>query len=179
MLKCNYAYKHLKIKIGPLEMVVELSIDNMLGSKIYAAKTNMLFLDENESWGHACGVGDTEKKAVDMCLGEISKYLSNINDDSLNITEINIPKRITFEYKKQPVVLYFNELANKKIILTRFGQYELGQNDEVLDYISKNIKSLSKGDISNMSNDYYVENGFCPIFNNLSSKYISDNNCNL
>lgn len=120
MIEYDYRYKHLQLIAGAHKMIIELSRDNMFNEISYSAKSNLLFLDNDETWGHAVGVGGNEEDAVKMCLAEIRDYLNY--EFTPIMQELNIPKKITFIYKRRTIILYIEQLDNNFSILTKNGR---------------------------------------------------------
>ncbi|MDD4276148.1 MAG: hypothetical protein PHO33_04130 [Clostridia bacterium] len=171
MFKYSYSYKYFNLKNNVINIVIQLSFDNMLGKGIYAAKTNVLFRDENGDWGHACGVGDTEESALSMCINEIHTYLKSNNKKLDNWTEINLPSKITFLNKEQTITLYLLNEDNKQIILTNDVKIFINPGIDVIKYISKNKKSFLNNGIKSVSADFLKKNDIKAIFDNMSIKF--------
>lgn len=168
-MKYNYCYKYVKININSIDIIIELSFDNTLGEDMYSAKTNLLFKDENGDYGHACGVGRTEEISLKMCLNEIKQYL-NIEDEINDNIELDIPRKITIIHKNKPIILFVKNENEQQIILTKKGRIYIDSNENILDYITKHIKLFIKNGIDNFSKDFFKENNFEPIFDNLFVK---------
>ena len=177
MLRFNYGYKHLKLKIGNLEIIIELSYDNTLKKPIYSAKSNILFKDQYGDWGHAVGVGDNEEQALQMCYKELEDYLNiKFNKvDMANVSDFDLPKRITIQHKEDVVVLYVKAYQEQQVILTSFGKIIIDKNTNLLEYLNKNIKQFINRGVNNMPDEFFANNEFAPIFNKLSTKYNSNN----
>ena len=170
MIKYNYCYKYVKININSIDIIIELSFDNTLGEDMYSAKTNLLFKDENGDYGHACGVGRTEEISLKMCLNEIKQYFNLSGDISEDYTDLDIPKKITIDYNKKPIVLFIKKENNQQIILTNKNKILIDYDENVVEYISKNIKLFVNQSIDNQSGDYFKTMGFEDNFDNMSRK---------
>ena len=99
MIEYDYRYKHLQLIAGPHKIIIELSKDNMFKETSYSVKSNLLFLDNDETWGHAVGVGNNEQDALKMCLSEIRNYLNY--EFTPILQELDMPKKFTFIYKNR------------------------------------------------------------------------------
>ena len=53
----------------------------MFGETSYSVKSNLLFLDNDETWSHAVGVGSNEYDALNMCIDEIENYRKHARDE--------------------------------------------------------------------------------------------------
>ena len=76
MIEYDYRYKHLQLIAGHNKIIIELSKDTMFKQTSFSVKSNLLFLENDETWGHAVGVGSNEQDALKMCLAEIKDYLN-------------------------------------------------------------------------------------------------------
>lgn len=171
MLKYNYSYKYVNFKNDDVNIIIQLSFDNIIGKGIYAAKTNILFKDEYGDWGHACGIGDTEEEALSMCIGEINSYLTNFNIVSDNLTEIKLPKKFIFLDKKQTIVLYITNKNDNQIILTSKDKVIIDKNINIVLYITKNKKQFLHKSIENLSLKFFNKYELDNIFDNMSTKF--------
>ena len=68
MIEYDYRYKHLQLIAGHNKIIIELSKDTMFKQTSFYVKSNLLFLDNDETWGHAVWVGSNEQDALKMCL---------------------------------------------------------------------------------------------------------------
>ncbi|MBO5910493.1 MAG: hypothetical protein J6Q15_03180 [Clostridia bacterium] len=170
MIEYDIAYKHLGLDVGDKKIIVELSLDNMMGEKTFSATSNLLFFDSDETWGHACGVGETEHDALNMCINEIENY-TNSNVDTNMVYETDLPKRLTFVYKKETVILYFKKVDNEYILLTSQGIIKIPNELDLIKYIDKNAKKLSKLGIKQYSKEYFQNHKFEELFENMTEKY--------
>lgn len=167
MFEYDYAYKHLMLKVKDKDIVIELSVDNMYGDKTYSAKTNLSFLDEDETWGKACGIGKNETAALNMCLAELERYThSNLSANMCAV--VDLPKRITFIYKKKTGVVYF-KMKDGLTLLTSSGKEQL-LNDDVLSYVKKNAKRLINESANDENLEFYIGNDFYPTFEGISKR---------
>lgn len=159
-MKYDYAYKYLKVNVGTLTIIIELSISNMLGKLIYSASSNVSFFDD-DTWGRACGVGDTEKEALIMCLNELGLYLST-DSNFLDYEEcVTFPYRITFTYNDKNFVLLFKKCGNRIELMLSCGVVHIEETD-ILKYIEENIQILSNQCEINLQSR--IKNGFYPTF---------------
>lgn len=172
MFKYRYDYKHLNLKINSLNIVIELSKDNTMGSISYSAKTNLMFQDEYGDWGHAVGVGSDEQKALSMCIKEIHDY-TNLNIEANKIYEINLPSRITTVYKNKTVILYVKMVNNEYMLLTNQGVVKLPKNIDIIEYIEENSKKLLQLGVNQNSKEYFEDYNFEEPFENMTEKYCS------
>lgn len=170
MLQFDYGYKHLKLKINSLEIIIEISCDNTLNKMVYAAKTNYLFKDEFGDWGHACGVGNSEDEALTMCIQEIENYLNMKINDKINKINLNMPKRLTIQLRNDVIILYVIDKDGGQVIVSKDNEIKIG-NEDVIKFVSKNLKLFkNKGiDKSSVENLKLKEN--YQFFDNLSYKY--------
>ena len=177
MIEYDYRYKHLQLIAGNCKIIIELSKDNMFKEINYSAKSNLLFLDNDETWGHAVGVGSSEEDALKMCYKELEQYLGLTFDKSItdNISILDIPKQITIENKTDIIILLVKTENNHQVILTNQGKIIIGQDVNIIDYLNKNIKLFINKGINNSSDEFLELNEFSPIFNRLSSKYTPNN----
>ncbi len=176
-MKYDYGYKHLQILINNLKIIVELSEDTMLNRKTYCAKSDLMFKDEYGDWGHAVGVGRNEQDALNMCIDEIDNYTSRHIDMGL-ITEINLPKRIVFEYKKKTIVLYFEQLDNCFSVLTKNGRKNI-ITDNIIEYIANNPKEFINDNVDNYSEQLFKMHNFSKPFDAMTKKYDSSATYNI
>ncbi len=181
MIEYDYGYKHLQLMAGAQEIIVELSKDTMFKETSYSAKSNLLFWDTNEeAWGHAAGVGRNEQDALKMCIGEIENY-TNHNVDMNLMTEIDIPKRFTFIYKKRTGILYIKQKDNNFSILTSKGRIEV-ITDDIVEYISKKPKEFVNCSVDDYSEQLFKTYNFSKPFDEMYEKYNNSetsslNNC--
>lgn len=110
----SFSYKYLKIKNGKENFIIECSYDTMLGKKVYAAKTNLLFKDEFGDWGHACGVGKSEEEAVNGCCNEINEYINtNFTYEQIkNCQDDDLLKKIVIEKHNKPIEIFYKQENN-------------------------------------------------------------------
>ncbi|MBE5741193.1 MAG: hypothetical protein E7351_01505 [Clostridiales bacterium] len=177
MFKYRYNYKYLNLKFKSLNIVIELAKDNTWGNTSYSAKTNLMFKDEYDDWGHAAGVGRNEQDALNMCIDEIEHYTGHQIDMSL-ITEINLAKKIVFEYKKQTIVLNIEQIDNNFSILTPNGRKNI-ITDNIIEYISNNLKEFINDSVDNYSEELFKMYNFSKPFDAMTKKYNNSENCNL
>ena len=169
MFKYDFAYKYLAINNITDDLIIELSIDNMLGKVIYSAKTNYLFQDSNGDWGHACGVGDCESKALTMCFNEINSYISLSNTDT---RIVDLPQKITLIYKEKPIILY---IANRNTIVTNNGNHMIEPDTDIIAYFSKHYMEYENSGIDKATKSKLLNNNY-NFFDNLSKKFMPSNN---
>lgn len=167
MIYYDYGYKYLKANIGNHELVVELSLDNFMKQKTFSAKTNYLFFDENEqSWGHACGVGQSETDALQMCVNEIKAYTGV----DVNFQDLYCPQRISFEKNDKNYTLYFKIIDKTIHIMTPNGVESIEIKGDVLDTILGFCKKYS-GEELDARDKVFEQNDFIPIFENSFERY--------
>lgn len=142
----------------------------------YSAKSNLLFLDNDETWGHAVGVGGNEEDAVKMCLAEIRDYLNY--EFTPIMQELNIPKKITFIYKRRTIILYIEQLDNNFSILTKNGRKNIVTND-IVEYIANNPKEFVNDSVDNYSEQLFKMYNFNKPFDAMTKKYNTSETCNL
>lgn len=176
MFKYRYNYKYLNLKIKSLNIVIELAKDNTLGNTSYSAKTNLMFKDEYEDWGHAVGVGSNEQDALKMCLTEIREYLNQ--EFSPVLEELNIPTKIVFEYKKKTIVLNIEQLDNCFSVLTTNGRKNI-ITDDIVEYIANNPKEFINDSVDNYSEQLFKMHNFSKPFDAMTKKYNNSETCNL
>lgn len=176
MIEYDYRYKHLQLIAGAHKMIIELSRDNMFNEISYSAKSNLLFLDNDETWGHAVGVGGKEEDAVKMCLAEIRDYLNY--EFTPIMQELNIPKKITFIYKRRTIILYIEQLDNNFSILTKNGRKNI-ITDDIVEYIANNPKEFINDSVDNYSEQLFKMHNFSKPFDAMTKKYNNSETCNL
>ena len=176
MIEYDYRYKHLQLITGAHKMIIELSRDNMFNEISYSAKSNLLFLDNDETWGHAVGVGRNEEDAVKMCLAEIRDYLNY--EFTPIMQELNIPKKITFIYKRRTIILYIEQLDNNFSILTKNGRKNIVTNN-IVEYIANNPKEFINDSVDNYSEQLFKMHNFSKPFDAMTKKYNNSETCNL
>lgn len=176
MIEYDYRYKHLQLIAGAHKMIIELSRDNMFNEISYSAKSNLLFLDNDETWGHAVGVGGNEEDAVKMCLAEIRDYLNY--EFTPIMKELNIPKKITFIYKRRTIILYIEQLDNNFSILTKNGRKNI-ITDNIVEYIADNPKEFINDSVDNYSEQLFKMHNFSKPFDAMTKKYNNSETCNL
>jgi hypothetical protein len=173
MFKYRYDYKYLKIDIGLLYIIIELSKDNSLGKMTYSAKTNLMFQDEYGDWGHAVGVGQNEDESLTMCIREIKEYLKREFTPALEV--INIPQKIVYDYKNNTVVLNIKENNGEYYILTPNGQKSVGIGDPIT-IVSKQQKEFLQFSIPEYSKELFDKNDFGKPFDAMTEKYPPEEN---
>ena len=168
MFEYDYGYRYIKASINSKIVIIELSKDNMFGKYNYSAKTNLLFLDDDGTWGAACGVGKNEETALDMCVNELNHYLNSDKNTSLNLKfeEIDLPKRITFVYKEKTCVIFYRHELNRIVLLTHDGKVYIEEQD-ILKYIKLNVNKLINQGVDEKCKDFFVKNNFYPTFGDL------------
>ncbi len=176
MIEYDYRYKHLQLNAGPHKIIIEFSKDNMFKKTSYSVKSNLLFLDNDETWGAAVGVGKNEQDALNMCIGEIENYTGYNIDKSL-LTEINLPKKIVFEYKKQTIVLYAEQNKDSFSILTSNGRKNI-ITDNIVEYISNNPKQFVNDSVGNYSEKLFKMYNFSKPFDAMTKKFNNSETCN-
>lgn len=176
-MKYDYGYRHLQILTNKFKIIIELSEDTMLNGKTFCAKSNLMFQDEYGDWGHAAGVGRNEQDALKMCIDEIENYTSHHIDMNL-ITEINLPKKIVFEYKKQTIVLYVEQSKESFSILTSNGRKNI-ITDNIVEYIANNPKEFVNDSVDNYSEQLFKMHNFSKPFDAMTKKYNNSETCNL
>ena len=179
-MKYDYGYKHIQVLVDKFKIIIELSEDTMFNKKTFCAKSDLMFQDEFGDWGHAAGVGRNEQEALKMCIGEIENY-TNHNVDMNLMTEIDIPKRFTFIYKKRTGILYIKQKDNNFSILTSKGRVEV-ITDDIVEYISKKPKEFVNCSVDNYSEQLFKTYNFSKPFDEMYEKYNNSetsslNNC--
>lgn len=180
MIEYDYRYKHLQIIAGSVKMIVELSKDTMLNETTYSAKSNLLFFDKDETWGHAVGVGSDEQEALKMCFGEIKEY-TGYDVDVNQITEINLPKKIVIEYKHKPIVLFAEQNGDNYSFLTPNGRKNIVA-DDIIRYICDHVKEFKNDDVDYHDEKLFEKYNFSKPFDAMSKNYNKDvlsNGCDL
>lgn len=175
-MKYDYRYKYLQLIAGSQKIIIELNEDTTLGGKTFGAKSDFMFQDEYGDWGHAVGVGKNEQAALNMCINEIENYTGYHIDTSL-ITEINLPKKIVFEYKKRIITLNIEQIDNNYSILTPKGRKNI-VTDNLVECISKNPKEFIKDNIDGYSEQFFKLYNFDKPFDALTKKYTLNNSLN-
>ena len=170
MIEYDMAYKHLGLDVVDKKIVIELTIDNMMGKKTFSATSNFMFFDINETWGHACGVGETEQDALNMCIKEIHDY-TNLDIDKNKIYEINLPKRLTYIYKTKTVILYVKVLDENYMLLTNKGIIQVPKKENLIKFVNNNAKKFSELSIEKCPKEYFENYKFNEIFANMTDKY--------
>lgn len=176
-MKYDYGYKHLQILTNKFKIIIELSEDTMLNGKTFCAKSNLMFQDEYGDWGHAVGVGRNEQDALNMCIDEIENYTGHHIDMSL-ITEINLPKKIVFEYKKRTVVLNIEQVDGNFSILTPNGRKNIITYN-IVEYIADNPKEFINDSVDNYCEQLFKMHNFSKPFDAMTKKYDNSETCNL
>ncbi len=169
MIEYDYRYKHLQLNAGPHKIIIELSKDNMFKKTSYSVKSNLLFLDDDETWGYAVGVGGNEQDAINMCIDEIENY-TGYHIDTSSIIEINLPKKFTFIYKKRTIILYIEQVDGNFVILTPNGKKNI-ITDNIVEYISNNPKEFMKDSVDNYSEQIFEMYNFSKPFDAMTKKY--------
>ena len=169
-MKYYYGYKHFKFKFMDKEYIIEIAIDNTLGKATYSAATNVLFLDTDETFGKAVGVGKNEQVAFEMCKREIEMYLSsvyskNVSLEDIEFKEINIAKRMTvLTHNDDSTTFYIKEFPDYIKILTDKNVFRFQKERTVEKTIEINLKKLNGSSFSNLTKNYLKENDFYPTF---------------
>lgn len=176
MIEYDYSYKYIQLTAGSEKIIIELSKDNMFGEMSYAAKSNLLFFDNDETWGHAVGVGSNEQEALNMCFSEIKNYLNY--EFPLITQEVEMPQKFTFIYKRQTVVLYIENCGNDYSILTSKGRKNIITED-IVEFISRNPKEFVKISLDDFSEEFFRIYGFKKPFDAMIKKYKNSEICNL
>lgn len=174
MFKYRHDYKYLQLKINMLNIIIELSKDNTFGEMTYSAKTNVMFQDEYGDWGHAVGVGQTEKDALDMCINEIRDYVKQ--NFSLQFKNVSIPQKFVYDFKNNIIVLNINENNGEYTILTPNGSKNIGKVN-IVETINKRAKEFSQYNVPEYSKELFEQFGFKKTFDALTEKYPPDENC--
>ncbi len=171
MFEYDHGYRYIKTNVNNKTIIIELSKDNMFGKIGYSAKTNLYFLDTDGTWGAACGIGKDEKSALDMCVNELNQYLGTSGNTSLNLKfeEADLPKRVTFVYKDKTSVIFYKNLSNNIMLLTENGQISI-QNQDIIKYISKNVRNLINQGVNEKCKDFFEKNNFYPKFDDLTKR---------
>ncbi len=171
MLKYCYTYKYIKIKYNEKEIVIAISKDTMLSSTSFTAQSNILFYDtDEESWGHASGVGKDEYSALNMCHKEICKYLNTTKNLLDNSKTTEFPKKITISNKGNTIIFLLTDKDGIEI-LTNKGKINLSPNTSIIKYLEKNIKSLSNLGIVSEDIEFLKNNGYDLLFEQTFEKY--------
>ena len=168
MFKYRHDYKYIKIDVNNFEIIIELSRDNTLGKMTYSAKTNLMFLDEFDCWGHAVGVGRSEEDALEMCYNEMHNYTNQDFEYQPEIVEI--PQKIVYEYKKETIVLNFEECGDKYIILTPNGKKEIVSKN-IIKTIADNQKEFASDSIPYYDEKLFTQFEFGKPFDTMTAKY--------
>jgi hypothetical protein len=169
MLKYCFCYNYIKLNCN--DIVIQLSKDNTCGKLIFSAKTNVLFKDEYGDWGHACGVGNSEEKALEMCLNEIANYIKTDVEQPLSIETLIIPKKFTFIYKDKAIILFIQNCNDNQVILTNNSKIYIDNDVNVIEFINKNKRKFLDKGVTDTSNEFFAKNKFGIIFDNMSKKF--------
>ena len=166
-MKYNLTYKYYIVKTQNKDIIIELSYDNTMNKEVFSAKTNTKFMDENGDRFRACGIGDNETDALEMCLNEIKEfYDSNINVSM--VKEIDLPFKISVEIKSNIATCYFKKKNNQLLILTDKNLFELPLIDNIVLTIEKNLKFINGSEYKNFTKEYLQDNDFYPVFDSLT-----------
>lgn len=162
--KYHFAYKYFKFNCGKTEMFIGLSCNNELGETSYSVVSNLLFQDEYGDWGHAVGVGDSERAALDMFWKDLQQYFPNINFEELknNVEEIIFPQRVLI-CKGNVVLFAHDDGYGEKTILTKNGTEKVC-SDDLIKYIANNYGKYKKLSVPENDCEFLKQYGFFPTF---------------
>jgi len=179
MIEFDYEYKYLKLSCNNTEIIIALSLDNSMKEITYAAKSNLLFKDQEGDWGHACGVGSSENEALQMCLNEICNYINCDLNSCQNLQVLNITKKITLISKNKTFEYLIKENNKNTSILTNDEIISINKDIDIVNYFTTNFKFLKDKGINQISKKKLLEKKFLPVFDLLYSKYNSEEDLSL
>jgi len=179
-MRFNYCYKYYLLQTNENRLIIELSYDNTLQTPAYSAKTNIVFMDDEGDIGHACGVGRSEKEALEMCIRELTEIYPNLNKyniekyktigeiDLSKLTEISLPVKISIDLKNVITTCYFKKEDKNLLVLTDVDKFYLPIEKDVLYTLEKHINEIGVSELKNFTKEYLINNDFYPTFEALT-----------
>lgn len=176
-MKYYFGYKYLKFNLNNKDFIIELAYDNTFGKGSFLAGTNILFLDEDETFGHATGIGKDESSAFNMCIQEIENYLASELDqrvefENIQFEEIEMPKRMTVLDGMNDTTFYIKDFSDNIQVLTDSGVYRFSKEKTIEKTVEKNLKKLLGSNALNLTKEYLKSHDFYPTFEDTIEKFV-------
>ena len=173
MILLNETLKYYKCYFDNLVFYIEISCDYSVGKTFYAAKTSLLFKDD-EGYVPCAGVGDTEDKALNNCNKEFFDAVS-INKGIIQKKNLIKMEKVEMPLKVSALIagersVFLYKMANEKILLLT-NRNLVKTNALDLNRITLEDEKQLVAGTDYFPKEYLIKNNFFPVFSSLYQIY--------